>query len=94
MLRVAAQIRPGIIDQRVEHTQTGLFVSCAIAAAPADDVREAQQPLGGNRRCRAIDRFLIIERIGGRAAPISEAARPGAPVSQYGTPSAAAAWSI
>ena len=88
MVGVDAQVR--LVEERVEHLQPGLLVAIAVGAARRQDAREPQQPLRGDRRRGAVDRLVIVERIGGRSRQSPSAARPGAPASQYGTPSAAA----
>ncbi len=91
MAIVAAQVRAGLVDERIEHAQSRLFVPVAVGAASGRHACQSQQPLCSDGGRRAVDRLMIVEWIGSAIPQSASAASPGAPVSQYGTPSAAAA---
>ena len=76
MTGVAAQVRTSIIHQCVEHAQSGLLVPCAIAAAGRNHPREPQQPLRSDGGRGAVDRLVLVERIGRARSPVAERREP------------------
>src|SRR5262245_15046263 len=82
MLRVGAQI--GFFEQPIQNRQARLEVALAVLLALVPQITaKAQKSLGGNRRRRGIDRFVIVEGIGGLRLIIAELmqiGRAGIPV--------------
>ena len=72
MAIIAAQVWTGLVDERVEHTQSCLFVPFAVTASSRGDARQSKQPLCGDRGCRAVHGLLIVERIGRASLPVGK----------------------
>ena len=86
MTGILREVRPRRIDERRQHGEPGVRVARAIGTARVEQMSEPEQALRRDRRGRAVDRLVVVERIGGAAGPVAECGKTGGPGVPVGHP--------
>ena len=67
-----------VVEQRGQHAEPGLLVAARRPRRDCDSTRDSRsRPCARDRRRRAVDRLVVVERIGRAVRPVAERAQAG-----------------